>query len=652
MPKVLFTSVCRPLGPEHGDGPTVGYELLFRQVTRAQGLFSPRALHLHFSLEYVAQNLDAPAVVLQYPSKRELIRELKKGYDYVGVSFLLPVFHRMKETVALIRKYAPKSKIVLGGYGTILGEEVLKPYGDFICREEGVTFMRRLLGETPKDMPYNHPLIVSKLKLFSLPVSNTGMIFAGLGCPNGCDFCCTSHFFERKHIKLLPTGGDIHAVIERYLDLDPDMSFTILDEDFLLNKRRAMEFRDSVLKAGKALSIFAFASLRALNQYKVTELLEMGIDGLWIGYEGTRSGFAKQAGRPASEVFPELRRHGITVLASMIVGFDYQDKEIVAEELDGLLSLEPCLSQFLIYNPIPGTPFHARVAREGRLIDEVKNDPEYLYRRGDGFRAMIKHPRLSGAEIEELQRRCFEEDYRRLGPSVYRVIDRWLSGYRTLRDSGNPMLRKKAERFAREVRNSYPTFLAGKLLAVNAAVRERIESLEERAYGELGAPTLKERLASGAALAAAAWTGVAGRLNLFQHPSLTRTSYRLPEEGWGNFRIWETLPHRASKPGLRVQVELQHAHRQVWMRLEGAASAAHAKEVWEHLRAALAESRNKLVLDLQNFKPSDAAAVRALADRVGEFRSRVKVVLPKLAHMHPEVLFLAQVFKQYKEGFF
>ena len=144
--KVLLTSVCRPLGPKHGDAPSVGYELLYGQVTRAQGLFSPRTVNIHFSLEYIAENLDAPTVVLQYPSKRELIRELKKGYDYVGVSFLLAVMHKMKETVALIRQYAPNSKIVLGGYGTVLKDEALKPYGDYICREEGVAFFRRLAG--------------------------------------------------------------------------------------------------------------------------------------------------------------------------------------------------------------------------------------------------------------------------------------------------------------------------------------------------------------------------------------------------------------------------------------------------------------------------------------------------------------------------
>ena len=37
MKKVLLTSVCRPLGERYGDAPSVGYELLFGQVTRAQG---------------------------------------------------------------------------------------------------------------------------------------------------------------------------------------------------------------------------------------------------------------------------------------------------------------------------------------------------------------------------------------------------------------------------------------------------------------------------------------------------------------------------------------------------------------------------------------------------------------------------------------
>ena len=78
--RVLLTSVCRPLGERYGDAPSVGYELLFGQVTRAQGLFSPRAHHIHFSLEYVAENLEVPTTVLQYPTRKELVRELKSPW--------------------------------------------------------------------------------------------------------------------------------------------------------------------------------------------------------------------------------------------------------------------------------------------------------------------------------------------------------------------------------------------------------------------------------------------------------------------------------------------------------------------------------------------------------------------------------------------
>ena len=35
----------------------------------------------------------------------------------------------------------------------------------------------------------------------------------GLGCSRGCDFCCTSHFFDRKHVALLKSGRDLHEAM-------------------------------------------------------------------------------------------------------------------------------------------------------------------------------------------------------------------------------------------------------------------------------------------------------------------------------------------------------------------------------------------------------------------------------------------------------
>ena len=638
--QVLLTSVCRPLGVRYGDSPSVGYELLHEQVTRAQGLFSPRSHHTQFSLDYIAENLEAPTVVLQYPSHRELIRELRRGYDVVGVCFVLATYHRMKEVVALVRKYSPQSKIVLGGYGTVAPDEMLLPYGDHICREEGVAFMRRLLGESEIPMPYRHPLIINRLQVFSKQISRTGIVFGGLGCPNGCDFCCTSHFFKRKHIRLLPTGADIYQVVERYLEVDPKLSILILDEDFLLNRRRAMEFRECVLRGGKPLSIFVFGSVKALSQYTVTEILEMGIDGMWIGYEGTRSGYAKQSGRPVEELFREFREHGITILASMIVGFPYQTPEIIEQELSGLLALRPVLTQFLIYGPCPGTPFYDEVIREGKLLPEVAEDPELFYRRGSGFYSMVKHPSMTPEQIEGAQKHCYEEDFRTLGPVLYRSVERWLEGYLKLRESPSPYLRAKAERIATDLRKAYPVFLAGRLLGPTAQIRRWIGRLQKQVHAELGSPTLKERIESVAAVGLASWTALTLRLGLFQHPPLVRNTFRMSDAHCG--RAWERL--RGEDPaGLSIQVERRPAST-VWVLLEGRLTASAAGRFVADMRAALARRKDQVVLDLAGLAGQEDGAVGELAAGLRGHRDRIRIILPRIG----EFAVLTAIFRLYQ----
>jgi hypothetical protein len=429
--------------------------------------------------------------------------------------------------------------------------------------------------------------------------------------------------------------------------MDPSLVFLILDEDFLLNKKRAMEFRECVIRSGKKLSIFAFSSIKAISQYTVEQILEMGIDGFWIGYEGTRSNYAKQQGRPVDEILTEFREHGITVLTSMIVGFDYQNQEVVAQELDGLMKLKPSLAQFLIYGPVPGTPFHERIIKDNLLHDRYTTDKDLFYRRADGFRTMIKHPTLSPEQIEDIQRWCFEQDFQRLGPSIYRVLESRLLGYLKLKDSRNPMLRRKADYYAHELRYAYPVFLAGRLLGPNRAVRRWIGNVEKSIYRELGRPSFQDQFKSVMAVASALWTGLTLKLNLFQHPKLIRTTYRLPEKAWSAFHLWEEFQAKVASPNFSVQVELQHAKKQVWMRLEGALSSSDADGLGQRIRDSLARSKARLILDLNKLHWEKVGDLHPLREKLAAYRSRVHVVLPKLSTAHPELLLLAAAFPVY-----
>ena len=107
------------------------------------------------------------------------------------------------------------------------------------------------------------------------------------------------------------------------------------------------------------------------------------------------------------------------------MGLDYQTEDIVRAEFEELMALGPTLSQFLIYGPTPGTPLGERIDREGRWRRPFGEDPYRRWRESDGFTCVIEHPHMRPAQIEALQQWCYEQDYRRLGPSILRTMQVW-----------------------------------------------------------------------------------------------------------------------------------------------------------------------------------------------------------------------------------
>jgi hypothetical protein len=298
------------------------------------------------------------------------------------------------------------------------------------------------------------------------------------------------------------------------------------------------------------------------------------------------------------------------------------------------------LSQFLIYGPCPGTPFYEQVVRDGSLLPAVAEDPELFYRRGSGFYAMCSHPSMSTDQIEAAQRRCFEEDFRRLGPVLHRSVDRWLEGYLRHRESPSAFLRAKAERIATDLRRAYPLFLVGRLFGPTAVVRRWIAGLQERLHAALGSPTWKERLQSVAAVGLAAWTGVRLRLGLFQHPPLVRNTFRMWDEPTG--RAWGRL--RGAYPaGPSIQVERRPAST-VWVFVEGRLTTAAASRFVADLRAALARRKDRVVLDLARLVGLEDGAAAELVAGLRAHRDRIRIIPPQVG----EFAALAAIFSLYR----
>lgn len=534
MTRVLLTTVCRPFGGP-GEGNSVGAELFNAQVTRAQGLFSFRQVIRCWAIDYIAENIAVPAVVMHYPSEREFARELRAHhYDYVGINFVVATFHKVRRMVPLIRKHAPDAKIILGGYGTVLPDELLAPYSDHICREEGIGFMRRLLEE-PADQPVSHPYApIPAVRVFSYqPRSVVGHLTAGLGCPNGCDFCCTSHFFKREYVPFLKTGRDIYnelrSMQRRAEERGDDLrGFIFIDEDFFLFKQRARDFLDCVREGGKPLSLMGFGSIRGLSQFTADEIAEMGFDTIWTGFEGVESGYGKLKGRPTEEIYSSLKARGISILSSMIIGFPYQDREQILQEFGRLMRLSPAMTQILIYFAFPGTPFHSQVLAEDRYLPEYQKAPDL--RRWDGFAMHFKHPNFTASELEALQGELFRREFETLGPSILRMIQTWFDGYRNLRNSSIPLLRARAERLWTGILEARPTLIPAMLLGPTSETRAMAKRLLREIGKETKSIPLAIRLQGAGLLALAAWTWASRRTGVFQQPALLRIEHRIESD--------------------------------------------------------------------------------------------------------------------------
>lgn len=119
----------------------------------------------------------------------------------------------------------------------------------------------------------------------------------------------------------------------------------------------------------------------------------------------------------------------------------------------------------------------------------------------------------------------------------------------------------------------------------------------------------------------------------------------MPSRRWGAFEMWEDFQRKAALPDFSIQVELRHATKEVWMRLEGAPSASDARSLGERIQKSLERSRSKLVLDFKKLRWDKVENLEPLREKLEKYRSRVRVVLPKLSAAHPELLLLAAMFE-------
>lgn len=572
--RVLFTSVFGPYGVKDKYAEALGMqmELLNNQVTRAQGVHSPRQSYLSFALYLLAENISVPSTVIDFPSWKEFTSELKNGYTHVAISFIVPNVLKAQRMARYIRRHYPGVKILLGGYGTIIpGLDKIVPH-DAACRGEGVRWLREYFGEDTS-APLVHPVLRNPVYNYTYGMKTSprgSVLLTGAGCKNGCTFCITSHMFKKEYLALLETGRDVFNTclgLEKKLGA---MNFMVMDENFLMKTDRGVELLMLMEDKNRPYSFVMFCSANIITRLGVDFFVRLGVSRVWIGVESKTNTHDKVKGIDLRGLFEELQSHGVAVLASTILFQDHHDAGTIIDEINWVNSLDSDLVQFMNYTPWPTTGLYEKLESEGRL----RHIP-HRNQHGAG-ELNFEHPHFKNArDHEKYLYNAFRSKYRSGGPAIMRMARTAVRGYAralsdcemrerrglvwnnaTLRyeETGKPavdkFMRSRITMMRSEALRYRPVLLAAMVFSPNSATR-RLSRETARLYNEtFGRPGFKESLKSAVILASACveslriiFSKLRGREGLIRQPSLHRVEYQ-GQKLTGDF---DTAPANAAK---------------------------------------------------------------------------------------------------------
>lgn len=493
--RVLLTSVFGPYAQddEYGSRTVNPMELYHNQVTRVQGAFSIRNFHRSWGLQMIQENISADSTLLDFPTLEAFENELiSHNHDIVGISSIVMNVDKVREMCKRILDLSPDSKIVVGGHVAAIPGLENMINADHVVKGEGIRWMRRYLNEDV-DAPIIHPPMDSGfgLRMMGIPMpkilaSKAATIIPSVGCPKGCNFCTTSAFFggKGKFINFLKTGEEVfQSMCEAESSLNAE-SFFVMDENFLLQRKRAMELLELMKKNDKSWTLYVFASADAIKKYTMEELVALGVNVVWMGLESPNSGYSKLKGSDTKKLVRELQEHGIRVVGSTIIGMEHHTPENIGGEIDHAVDHDADFHQFMLYTPQVGTPLYAEMEKQDRLLENV--DLADIHGQ---HRFNFQHPAISNGDSKKFLDKAFQEDFEKNGPSLYRFLRTAFEGWKRYKNHPDKRIRRRFQKGARALKTvTNPLLWAMKKMYNNGdrAMSKQINSLQLDIEKEFG----------------------------------------------------------------------------------------------------------------------------------------------------------------------
>jgi radical SAM superfamily enzyme YgiQ (UPF0313 family) len=220
---------------------------------------------------------------------------------------------------------------------------------------------------------------VARFDLLKTDLYATMAIQFSRGCPFQCDFCDIIKLYGRKPRTKLPQ--QIMAELDTLLKLGWKKQVFIVDDNFIGNHRHAFELAQELEKwqqaHGYPLAFYAEASMDLARHPALIEaMVKANFLHVFLGIESASRESLVEAKKLQNlsldpiDTIKILQRGGLWVTGGFILGFDSDSEDIFEQQIDLIerAAIPWALVNFL--HALPQTALHARMQREGRLIED------------------------------------------------------------------------------------------------------------------------------------------------------------------------------------------------------------------------------------------------------------------------------------------
>jgi radical SAM superfamily enzyme YgiQ (UPF0313 family) len=374
--------------------------------------------------------LAPPELGLEFALYDEGIEEVPMDLkaDLVGLTVITGSSNRAYELAAHFRTQG--IKVVLGGPHVTLVPEEASQHADAICVGYADDSWPQLLHEFAQgrmlarydqapDFALNYGnLPFPHRKLFDGRRFLTQAVFeATRACAHDCEFCVVPTAWGRRQLQK-PIG---HAIED--IEMVGAKKIIFIDLNLISDPDYAAELFEALIPLN--IRWFGLAtSLIGRNPDLMQLMARSGCAGLLIGFETITTAGLRDINKRFNDprlyrsLITDLHALGISIQGCFVFGNDHDTPDVFDQTVQFVVDTAIDLPRFAILTPFPGTPLHARLDRDGRIL--TKNWELY-----DGQHVVFRPQMMTSEELQNGHERAWRSAY------SYSSIARRLNGSRT-----------------------------------------------------------------------------------------------------------------------------------------------------------------------------------------------------------------------------